>query len=83
LFFAATATGNKTNPLAVAHIYFENIFRFYGLCDAFVSDCDSSFVSAFWQELHSLCGTSLFMSTAHHPQSNGLTGDHTVLTTLN
>jgi hypothetical protein len=86
--FAATATGDKTNPLsaaAVARIYFENIFRFYGLCDAFVSDRDSRFVSAFWQELHRLCGTSLFMSTAHHPQSDGLTerANRTVLTTLN
>lgn len=85
--FAATATGDKDNPLsaaAVARIYFENIFRYYGLCSAIVSDRDSRFVSAFWQELHKLCGTSLYMSTAFHPQSDGLTerANRTVLTTL-
>ena len=85
--FAATTTGNKDNPLsaaAVARIYFENIFRYYGLCSALVSDRDSRFVSAFWRELHKLCGTSLFMSTAYHPQSDGLTerANRTVITTL-
>ena len=85
--FAATATGDKDNPLsaaAVARIYFNNIFRHYGLCSAIVSDRDSRFVSAFWRELHQLCGTSLFMSTAFHPQSDGLTerANRTFLTTL-
>ena len=85
--FAATATGDKDNPLsaaAVARIYFDHIFKLYGLCDAIVSDRDSRFVSAFWREIHKLCGTSLHMSTAFHPQSDGLTkrANRTVITTL-
>jgi hypothetical protein len=38
-----------------------------------VSDCDRRFVSDFWQELHKLLGTRLYMSTAYHPQSDGFT----------
>lgn len=84
---AATATGDKDNPLsaaAVARIYFDVIFRRYGLCTALVSDRDSRFVSSFWRALHEICGTSLYMSTAFHPQSDGLTerANRTVLTTL-
>ena len=83
----ATATGDKDNPLsaaAVARIYFDHIFKFYGLCSAIVSDCDSRFVSTFWRELHKLCGTALYMSTAFHPQSDGLTerANRTIIDTL-
>jgi hypothetical protein len=73
---AATMTGDETNALSaeqVACIYFDTIFKHYGLCSALVSDRDVRFVSAFWRELHKLCGTSLFMSTAFHPQTDGLT----------
>jgi hypothetical protein len=84
---AATATGDADNPLsaeAVARIYFDTIFKHYGLCSAIVSDRDSRFVSAFWRELHKLCGTSLFMSTAFHPQTDGLTerANRTIIQTL-
>ena len=67
---------DSDNPLSAektAQIYFNHIFRHYGLPLGIVSDRDSRFVSKFWQELHRLCGTKLFMSTAFHPQSDGLT----------
>jgi hypothetical protein len=69
---------------AVARIYFDTIFKHYGLCSAIVSGSDSRFVSAFWRELHQLCGTSLFMSTAFHPQTDGLTerANRTIIQTL-
>lgn len=67
---------DKDNPLsaeAVAEIYFQHIFRNFGLCKSIVSDRDSRFVSRFWTELHRLCNTRLHMSTAFRPQTDGLT----------
>lgn len=83
----ATMTGNAHNPLsakAVARIYFDHIVKHYGLCSAIVSDRDRRFVSVFWKELHKLCGTALHMSTAFHPQTDGLTEreNRTVIQTL-
>ena len=84
---AATMTGDEHNPLsakAVARIYYDHIFRLYGLCSALVSDRDSRFLSAFWQEFHKLCGTSLYMSTAFRPQTDGATerANRTIAQTL-
>jgi hypothetical protein len=84
---AATMTGDEDNPLsakAVARIYFDHIVKHYGLCSALVSDRDRRFVSAFWQEIHKLCGTALHMSTAFRPQTDGLTEreNRTVIQTL-
>ena len=84
---AATMTGDEENPLsakAVARIYFDHIVKHYGLCSAIVSDRDRRFISTFWKELHKLCGTALYMSTAFRPQTDGLTerANRTVVQTL-
>ena len=57
----------------VARIYFDNIFRLYGWPSRLVSDRDPRFTCGFWQELLRLTGTSMRMSTPHHPQTDGLT----------
>ena len=67
---------NPLNAAAVARIYIDHVFKRFGLCEALVSDRDSRFVSDFWQELHKMLGTKLYMSTAYHPQSDGLTERH-------
>ena len=57
----------------VAELFFREIFRLHGLPKNIVSDRDSRFMSAFWQELFRLTGTELTPSTSYHPQTDGQT----------
>ena len=57
----------------LAWTYVKEIVRLHGLPDSIVSDRDSKFISAFWRETQRLLGTKLKMSTAYHPQTDGLT----------
>jgi transposase InsO family protein len=50
-----------------------NIVKLHGLPKSIVSDRDKVFTSAFWQHLFKLHGTTLAMSSAYHPQSDGQT----------
>jgi hypothetical protein len=54
-------------------LFFYKIVSHKGFPVAIVSDCDSSFTSYFWSELHQLAGTKLFMATVYHPQNDGST----------
>lgn len=66
---------SKTSDTAqdTARLYLDTIFRLHGLPASIVSDRDTRFTSRFWQELQRLLGTSLHMSTAFHPATNGQT----------
>ena len=55
----------------VAELFFREVFRLHGLPKTIVSDRDSRFTGAFWQELFRLVGTELATSTSYHPQSDG------------
>jgi hypothetical protein len=54
----------------VAELFFREIFRLHGLPRVIVSDRDSRFLNAFWQELFRLAGTELTPSTSYHPQTD-------------
>jgi hypothetical protein len=73
--FSKTAvfTPCKTSCSApeLALIFFQNVFRHYGLPKSIVSDRDTRFTSIFWTSLFQHLGTSLDMSTAHHQQTDG------------
>lgn len=58
---------------SVAKVFLDVIVRLYGLPDTITSDRDAVFLSSFWQELFSIQGVQLNMSTAYHPQSDGQT----------
>lgn len=57
----------------VAELMFESVYKHHGLPRKIVSDRDVLFTSTFWQHLNSLLGTKLKMSSAYHPETDGLT----------
>lgn len=57
----------------LARVFYEHVYRRYGLPAAIITDRDPRFTGAFWQTLFKLCGTRLKLSTAYHPQSDGQT----------
>ena len=54
-----------------AHIFIREIFKHYGMPTSIVSDRDPRFTSNFWKAFFKELGTSLKMSTAFHPQTDG------------
>lgn len=55
----------------VAETFMNTMVKLHGFPKTIVSDRDKVFTSQFWQQLFKLSGTSLNMSTAYHPQSDG------------
>ncbi|KAG2872181.1 hypothetical protein PC119_g28012 [Phytophthora cactorum] len=49
------------------------VFKYHGMPLDIVSDRDPRFTARFWQEVFTLLGTQLSMSTADHPQTDGQT----------
>jgi hypothetical protein len=61
-------TAEESSELFVDHCY-----RLHGVPKVIVSDRDPKFVGKFWQCFMRELNTKLNMSTAHHPQTDGLT----------
>ena len=57
----------------VADLYFENVYRWFGLPDKVISDRDPRFTSRFSKALCARLGIAQNVSTAFHPQTDGLT----------
>ena len=57
----------------VAQLYVNHVFSMHGLSQSIISDRDPRFNAAFFQELMSLLGSHLKMSTANHPEADGQT----------
>lgn len=59
------------SAITVADFFIKQIVRLHGIPKTIVSDRDKIFLSKFWKEIFSKSGTTLKMSTAYHPESDG------------
>ena len=55
----------------VAHLFFENIVRTFGLPDEVLHDRDLRFTADFWHQLWDKLGSRAVLSSAYHPQTDG------------
>jgi hypothetical protein len=69
--YVATTT-NVTAP-QLATIFMREVVRLHGVPQAILSDRDPRFTAHFWRAFWSQLGTTLTMSTAYHPQTDGQT----------
>jgi transposase InsO family protein len=67
------ATTKQLTASAFAHLFFEHVYRHFGLPDSIVSDRGSLFTSKFWETICGLLGIERRLSTAYHPQTDGQT----------
>ena len=63
-----TITGSE-----IAQLYFDNVYRWFGLPSRIISDRDPRFTSSFATELVRAIQATRNLSTAYHPQTDGLT----------
>ncbi len=69
LFLPCSAT--TTGP-QIAQLYLDNVYRWFGLPTKMISDRDPRFTSHFGQALAKKLGVRQNLSTAFHPQTDGL-----------
>ena len=55
----------------MARLYIQEIVRFHGVPVSIVSDRDPRFTSRFWGSFQQALGTTLSLSTAYHPETDG------------
>src|SRR5487761_1770368 len=56
----------------IARLYFDNVYRWFGLPTRIISDRDPRFTSHFGKALTKSLGIQQNLSTAYHPQTDGL-----------
>ncbi|GJX40807.1 putative reverse transcriptase domain-containing protein [Tanacetum coccineum] len=62
----------ETDPMdKLARMYLKEVVMKHGIPVSIICDRDPRFASNFWKSLQKALGTSLDMSTAYHPQTDG------------
>jgi len=57
----------------LATLFLREVVRLHGVPESILSDRDARFTANFWRSFWSQLGTTLTMSTAYHPQTDGQT----------
>lgn len=65
------ALSHPYTATSVAKAFFEGIVHLHGIPNFIVSDRDPVFTSHLWRDLFKMTGSTLRMSTAFHPQTDG------------
>ncbi|KAG3231558.1 hypothetical protein PI124_g23345 [Phytophthora idaei] len=63
----------EVTAVQTARLFVDMVFKHHGMPLDIVSDRDPRFSARFWQEVFTLLGTQLSMSTADHPQTDDQT----------
>ncbi|KAG2815871.1 hypothetical protein PC111_g13391 [Phytophthora cactorum] len=63
----------EVTAVQTVRLFVDMVFKHHGMPLDIVSDRDPRFTARFWQEVFTLLGTQLSMSTADHPQTDGQT----------
>ncbi|GKB06001.1 putative reverse transcriptase domain-containing protein, partial [Tanacetum coccineum] len=67
-----TKLPKETDPIEkLARMYLKEVVKRHGIPVSIICDRDPRFASNFWRSLQKALGTSLDMSTAYHPQTDG------------
>ena len=65
------ATVTTSGGAEAARLFIDSVVRHHELPESIVSDRDPRFTGHFWKQFWKLLGTTLSMSTAYHPQTDG------------
>ena len=68
-----TACRTDIDAPTLARVFLRDIVRLHGLPRHIISDRDPKFTAHFWKAFWGAVGTTLNMSSAYHPQSDGQT----------
>ncbi|KAG2870426.1 hypothetical protein PC119_g27198 [Phytophthora cactorum] len=66
------AVPTEVTAVQTARLFVDMVFKNHGMPLDIVSDRDPRFTARFWQEVFTLLGTQLSMSTADHPQTDAM-----------
>jgi hypothetical protein len=60
----------KLTVKETAKLFLRYVFRYHGLHDNIISDCDPKVISHFWMNLQNILGMKLLISTAGRTSSD-------------
>ena len=66
-------TTTKIGEIETAKLFFDHVWKDYGMPLQIISDRDARWSNSFWKEVTRLTGSKRALTTAHHPQADGQT----------